>query len=208
MGINSNQGSDMTDNTFPAQVFLIRHGEKLGDPYNDDDIPDLSIKGSARAAAIPSLFVPDSSCALSAHSKDFHGSYAAQDTQSAPPRFNRPDFLFATQASKHSNRPLETITPLSLALQLSINDKHDDDDYASVAKDILEHSKYAGQIVLVCWHHGKLPDLAGELGVENPPDWEGQVFDLIWRISYPNGKAELEQNCQMLLFGDSTQAND
>jgi phosphohistidine phosphatase SixA len=41
----------MSTNNAPGQVFIIRHGEKLGDPKKDDDGGrHLSIKGSARAA--------------------------------------------------------------------------------------------------------------------------------------------------------------
>jgi hypothetical protein len=66
--------------------------------------------------------------------------------------------LFAAQASKNSNRPVETITPLSAALNLTCNDNHADGDYTKVASDILTNSKYAGQVVLVCWHHGNIPN--------------------------------------------------
>jgi hypothetical protein len=56
----------MSTNNAPGQVFIIRHGEKLGDPKKDDDGGrHLSIKGSARAAALPGLFVaaqPQLSC--------------------------------------------------------------------------------------------------------------------------------------------------
>src|SRR6476619_5993310 len=43
----------------PSKVMIIRHGEKLGDPVSDDDGgKHLSLQGSARAAALPSLFLP------------------------------------------------------------------------------------------------------------------------------------------------------
>jgi hypothetical protein len=49
----------MTSTRRPATVYLIRHGEKLGDPGSDKDGgPYLSTLGSARAAALPSLFMP------------------------------------------------------------------------------------------------------------------------------------------------------
>ena len=49
-----------TTSLFPSAVMIIRHGEKPGDPSNDNDGgPNLSILGSARAAALPSLFTPD-----------------------------------------------------------------------------------------------------------------------------------------------------
>lgn len=192
----------------PNQVMIIRHGEKLGDSSSDKDGgPNLSMRGSARAAALPQLFASAKApygCALSiGKSQGFTGSYVAAPVQGTPPRFSTPGFLFATQASKSSNRPVETITPLSAALNLTYNDKHADSDYAKVASDILTNSKYAGAVVLVCWHHGNIPNLATALGVANPPPWPGSVFDRVWVISYSSGTASLANDAQMLLYGDS-----
>jgi len=188
---------------------IIRHGEKLGDSSSDKDGgPDLSTRGSARATALPQLFAPAQpryGCALSIGTdQDFTGDYVAVQIQGTAPRFSTPGFLFATQASKSSNRPVETITPLSAALNLAYDDKHADGDYAKVASDILTDSKYAGQVVLLCWHHGNIPNLATALGVSNPPAWPGSVFDRVWVISYANGTASLANDAQMLLYGDSS----
>ena len=39
------------------------------------------------------------------------------------------------------------------------------------------------ETVLVCWRHGKLPELAQALGVTPPQDpWPGSVFDRYWVI--------------------------
>jgi hypothetical protein len=188
---------------------IVRHGEKLGDSSEDKDGgPNLSTRGSARAAALPQLFVPAGQpygCAWSAgQGQSFSGQYVLAQTAGTAPRFSTPDFLFATQASKNSNRPVETITPLSAALNLTYDDKHADSDYARVASDILTNSKYVGKVVLVCWHHGNIPNLAAALGVTNPPAWPGSVFDRVWVISYSNGTASLANDAQMLLYGDST----
>src|ERR1700678_2958684 len=192
----------------PSQVMIVRHGEKLGDSSSDKDGgPDLSMRGSARAAALPQLFAPMQTpygCALSiGESQSFTGGYVAVQIQGTAPRFSTPAFLFATQASKSSNRPVETITPLSAALNLTYDDKHADGDYAKVASDILTNSKYAGAVVLVCWHHGNIPNLATALGVATPPAWPGSVFDRVWVISYAGGEASLANDAQMLLYGDS-----
>jgi|SRR5215472_4114289 len=198
-------------NTFPANVLIIRHGEKLGDPSkngngNGNGSPNLSIQGSARAAAIPSLFVPAKpalDCSMMQNATSFSLLYCSVQLSGDPPRFPTPDFIFATDRSKNSNRPIETITPLAAALNLHYDSKHADDDYAKVASDILTDPKYAGKTVLICWHHGKIPQLAQALGVSNPPDWKGHVFDRVWHITYPSGKAALKDLPQQLLFGDS-----
>jgi hypothetical protein len=193
----------------PTLVLIIRHGEKLGDPSDDTTGgPNLSVRGSSRAAALPSLFEtvdPGWCCALSASSKSFAGAYTTVGTQPATPTYAVPDFLFATAASKNSNRPVETITPLSVALGLSIDDKHADNDYQKVADDILQNAKYAGKVVLVCWHHGHIPDLANALHAQNvPAKWSGTVFDQVWQIPFSdNAAGALAISPQSLLFGDA-----
>jgi len=160
----------------PATVLLIRHAEKL-----TDGRMDLSPVGFERAKALPQLF----------------GSAAA------PHNLPRPDFLFATHVSKKSNRPVETITPLAEALKLPISSDFADDDYASLAKLLLS-GKYAGKVVLVAWHHGKLPEFAAALGATPPyTPWPDTQFDRVWRIDYRDGKATLADLAQGLLPGDS-----
>jgi len=199
-----------TSSNLPACVMIIRHGEKLGDASTDaDGGPDLSQRGSARAMALPQLFAPAGStsyaCALSAGDKQtVAGAYSEVDVASANPRFPTPGFLLATQASKHSNRPVETITPVSAVLNLDVDEKHADKDYAAVAQDILTKSKYVGQTVLICWHHGNIPNLATALGVADPPPWPGSVFDRVWVITWPGGSISLANEPQGLLYGDSS----
>jgi hypothetical protein len=197
----------MSTNSGPQKVLIVRHGEKVGDPADDKSgSPDLSVQGSARAVALPSLFLPpqsQDSCAIEPDGTGFAGTYAANSAGGNAPRFATPAFIFATQMSKHSNRPVETITPTAIALQLPINSKHGDDDFAIVANDILTNAKYAGQTVLVCWHHGKIPELAASLGVSDPPKWPGTVFDRVWQITFDGGAATLANLPQQLLFGDS-----
>lgn len=165
----------------PAQVLIIRHGEKPGDPSAPDDPTDrgLSTRGRERAAAL---------------------------AYSIPDAFPRPDFLFATKDSDSSKRPGETIAPLAARLKLDVDQKYADKDYCELAKEILGHPKYAGKRVLICWHHGKIPDLAAALKAPVPPDkqkWGGNVFDRVWQLDYSAGSATLTDLPQRLLYGDS-----
>jgi hypothetical protein len=155
-------------------VLLIRHAEKL-----TDGRIDLSPTGFARAKDIPQLFI------------------------GANPTFPRPDALFATRQSKHSNRPFETIEPLSKALNLPINQEFAEDDSASLARLLLS-GQYAGKVVLVAWHHGTLPQFAAALGVSpQPAPWPPTQFDRVWRIEWKEGKATLTDLPQDLMPGDS-----
>ena len=160
----------------PAAVLIIRHAEKLTDGQKD-----LSEAGFKRAAEIPKLFTGPT----------------------ARPDLPVPQVLIATHESAHSRRPVETITPLSKTLNLPIDDSIMDDDYAVLAKELLS-GKYAGKIVLVSWRHGKIPQLAEDLGVKPPyQKWPDEQFDRVWRIDYKNGKATIQDLPQHLMQGDS-----
>ena len=167
----------------PKQVIIIRHGEKPGDPSVDSntDGVHLSTRGYERAGALAAYI---------------------------PATFGRPDFLFATQTSSHSNRPVETITPLAKALNLDIDSNHADHNFQDVADHIFGKSKYAGKLVLICWHHGKIPDLTNALGGIPPQSpWPGTVFDRVWQIDYLAGNGSpvnltVGNLAQKLLFGD------
>lgn len=163
----------------PATILLIRHAEKL-----TDGRMDLSTVGFERAKVIPLMF-------------------AGGGQATASQRLPRPDFLFATHVSTHSNRPVETITPLSEALGLPVSHEVADKDFPVLAKELLS-GKYAGKVVLVAWHHGSLPQFARALGAVPPYDpWPDTQFDRVWRIDYAGGKATLLDLPQELLPGDS-----
>lgn len=161
----------------PATILLIRHAEKPASGM------DLAPAGFQRAKALPQLF---------------GGAQAA-----APHNLPKPDSLFATHVSKNSNRPVETITPLSTALGLPISSEVADKDFATLAKELLS-GKYANRVVLVAWHHGSLPAFARALGAEPPYDpWPETQFDRVWRIDFENGKVTLTDLPQGLMVGDS-----
>jgi hypothetical protein len=166
----------------PAMVFIIRHAEK---PMDEKD-PNLTQRGFQRAQALPALFLRQPGSAM------------------LPP-LPRPEALFAAETSKHSDRPIETIKPLAQALGLKINHSYEDRETTGVANEILS-GKYAGKVVLICWHHGEIPHLAKALGaVGAPKKWDETVFDRIWMLEWIDGKVQLTTLPEKLLPGDSTQ---
>jgi hypothetical protein len=71
---------------------------------------------------------------------------------------------------------------------------------------VLTNPKYADKVVLIAWHHGKIPDLAKALGVQDAPaKWNSKVFDRVWQITYDHGKATWKDLPQDALPGDSKQ---
>ena len=159
----------------PATILLIRHAEKL----NDGRI-DLSPTGFERARLLPKVFGPG-----------------------ARPDVPTPQVLFASRESPHSNRPIQTVTPLATALNLPIDDSFKNDQYTALASTLLS-GKYAGKVVLVVWHHGKIPQLASALGATPPYiPWPDTQYDRIWRIDYVTGKATLQDLPYAVLPGDS-----
>ena len=221
-----------TNSQFPLGVMIIRHGEKPGDPDNDTNGgPTLSILGSARAAALPSLFTPDPAqspgtqpqltCDLSVGAEDeFTGLYANSNINAGDSRYPPPSFLFATAPSNSSSRPVETITPTAQALQLFNNDPtlainqqfgNDTSGIQGLTSEILQNpNTYAGKIVLICWHHGTIPQLTEAFGVPASQlpwtKWPGTIFGLVFYITWPSGQAQLKVFVQTLLYGDSATA--
>jgi hypothetical protein len=160
----------------PATILLIRHAEKL-----TDGRMDLSPTGFERARLLPGVFSP----------------------AGARPDLPTPQVLFATHVSEHSNRPVQTVTPLAAALHLPIDDSFKNEDYPALASALLS-GKYADKVVLVVWHHGKMPQLASALGATPPyTPWPDTQYDRIWRIDYANGKATLQDLPYALMPGDS-----
>jgi hypothetical protein len=160
----------------PRVVILIRHGEK---PPKEQHSPHLTPTGVERAKLIPTLFSPGRT-----------------------PTLPRPDFLFATHFTPSSNREVETLQPLAQGLHLELNDQFLEGEIEKLAAEILG-GKYAGKVVLVCWHHGKIPAIAAALGVPNPPAWPDTVFDRIWKIEWVNGTGVMTDLPENLLPGDS-----
>lgn len=77
-------------------------------------------------------------------------------------------------------------------------------DYLKLAADLLSNPRYAGKVVLVCWHRGTIPDLARKLGaVGVPRHWTEEVFDAVWVLTYKDGKVSFHQRHEGLLATDA-----
>lgn len=152
-----------------STIVIIRHGEKPASGTG------LDMMGQARAQAY-SIYLNN------------------YPSPANPIKFN---YLFASEDSGKSSRPKLTITPFSEKVNLPINDSYLDDQYEELAQE-LNNSTYNNQQILICWHHGKMLDLAAALGVNPkqlpasanwPHKWHGEVFGWLLQLSFDaNGK--------------------
>ena len=150
----------------PAAIILLRHAEK---PEDSRDV-HLSEAGIKRSEELVSFITADT----------------------AMRRLGLPVAIFATKTAKDGNgqRTQETVAPLSRRLGVPVQAPFRTKDYAALAKLIFNDAAYAGKTILICWNHEKIPQLAEALGVRpEPPKWEGKVYDRVYVISYPDGKA-------------------
>jgi hypothetical protein len=160
----------------PAQVIIIRHAEK---PSTGDD---LNAKGRQRAAALVPYFLE------------------------APEvlEFKTPVAIYAQKStdSHKSRRPVDTIKGLAKVLKQDLIE-YPREDAMVMVKDIMAKPKYEGRMVLICWSHTGIPDMAKAFGVKDPPEWPGTVYDRNWIITFDKGNVNFKNVPQKLMYGDS-----
>jgi hypothetical protein len=99
--------------------------------------------------------------------------------------FGPPEFLFASAASKHSRRPIETLEPLAAQCRLQIDSTYADQDYGVLAHHLRHSDGFKDVLTVVCWHHGNIPNLMNALKAaptDYPDPWKRDVFNLILRV--------------------------
>ena len=118
------------------------------------------------------------------------------------------DYLFAAKDSRESKRPRLTIKPLSKALGLVINTEFKNDAYAELAEE-LHAGRYRNKNILVCWHHGKIPELLAALGADPHTllpngKWPEDVFGWVVSLEYDQkGNLNATVEDENLMPGDA-----
>ena len=163
--------------TGATKIMVIRHAEKPdqynGQQYNGVDLTgstcgsdgaeDLVTLGWQRAGALVTLFAPpwgpktSASCPLATPQYLF----AADPGDSGDTASSTPD---AAQSSDPSQRPYETLLPLSAMLgSLKIETKYKKKDFKDMVKDAVGKPG----VVLICWQHEDIPleDSSGDHGI-------------------------------------------
>lgn len=140
---------------------------------------DLTQKGRERAAALAPFFMEGNQTPVAIYAR-------------------------SPSDDHHSRRSIETVTPLAHEMKLTVKTIQQDGS-AAMVQEILSKPEYDGKVVLICWSHKAIPNLATALGVANPPTWHGHVFDRLWVIKFNDGKTTLQSLPQRLLYGDSAE---
>jgi broad specificity phosphatase PhoE len=110
--------------------------------------------------------------------------------------FGTPAFLFAAAPSPHSNRPVQTIEPLSKAIDVTVDQSIADKDYEDLANKLLTDPRYLQKLTVVCWHHEKIPKFAHALNASHgdyPDPWGDDVFNLILKFDFDRDRPKVTQ---------------
>lgn len=150
----------------PLTVIIIRHAEK---PDKGDN---LSCQGLNRAMQLPAVLVK---------------------------QFGVPEYVYVPAPSvgkaTKSGRMMQTIWPLAVKYNLTLNSKYDVKQTTALAKNILKRSG----TVLVVWEHNHIADIAAALGVNiRSLSWTGNDYDSIWKVSVKGSKATLTKTKENL----------
>jgi hypothetical protein len=102
-------------------------------------------------------------------------------------QFGRPDYIFVAADSKHSSRCTQTALPLSQATGIPLSDSFRYEDYQKLARALADDPQFKGKLIVVVWHHEKLPALVHALGAKDgtfPNKWKSSVYNQIWELDF------------------------
>ncbi len=140
-------------------VLIIRHGEK------PETGTGLTPVGEARAKAYVPYFQH-----YKVDGRPFHV-----------------DYVFATKDGKNSARERLTVAPLSEALKLTTDLRFKNKEVQELADAM--RAKHYGNDILICWHHGQIPNLINALGGDSKKliradKWPADHFDWVIQMSF------------------------
>ncbi len=163
-------------NAIPKEIILIRHADKLIQPNPG---PFLSPLGRQRADKF----------------SDYYLSHINTSGVIDNYTFNEPDYIITTAHTAQSNRELETVMPLvtefavrhpktGQPVLLSDVYRHGE-GLAGLYQDLLKSSKFNGKTILICWHHGEIPELLDGLGTSpHQTKLADEDYDTVYHILF------------------------
>lgn len=187
------------DSPSPLTILIIRHAEKPGEIWpgpglsreGKEDEKSLVIRGWERAGAWGALF----------------------GTQLGAESYPKPSVIYAASPEavsldETSQRPFQTVTPLSERLAIPPITTYSVGQEAQLVSEILHSSG----VVLICWEHKAItekiaPGIAGEQKIEDlPQKWDESRYDVVLRFDRISAEApwSFYQLRPGLMSGDST----
>jgi len=150
-----------------AVILIIRHAEQPAEGNG------LSAAGEARARAYVNYF------------KNFK-------VDGRPLKL---DQLIAAKDSSSSHRPRLTLEPLATDLSLKIDSRFKNNQFSQLIDDI--QNRPHGTNILICWHHGNIPQLLRALGVDpntllRKGKWPNDEYDWLIELRYDENGHLLE----------------
>jgi len=182
----------------PLTILIIRHAEKHGEIWpgpgltreGKEDDKSLVIRGWERAGAWAALF----------------GTLVGAEA------YPRPSAIYAANPEavsldETSQRPFQTVIPLSERLGLTPITTYSAGQEAKLVAEILHSSG----ILLISWEHRAIsekiaPGIAGEQKIEDlPQKWDEIRYDVVLRFDRmsPDAPWSFCQLCPCLMSGDS-----
>jgi len=163
-------------------VLIIRHAENPADGHG------LSPRGEERAKAY----------------KNYFQNFTVDSKRLEP------EAVVVAADSKQSHRPRLTVEPFAKAAKLPIDNRFANKQPADLAAEL--RANYQGKVILVCWHHGQIPDLLRALGAAPETllpngKWPKTVYDWVIMVGFDeNGRlipGSTRRISEHLLPGDS-----
>lgn len=186
-------------NNVAKKIMIIRHGEKpIGTivaitAEGVEDPESLIVQGWQRAGGLVGLFDP--------FNKSFQNSDLATPNKmyaSHPKSGNE-----SHKEYSKSKRPLETLTPLSQRLGLTIDQNHGAEEFP----DMIDKARNHEGVVIIAWQHSDIPAMANLLlnNTSAPQKWPGHRFDVVWifDLDASTGLYNFKQIPQNLIAGDT-----
>ncbi len=193
--------------TRPHQIYLIRHGEKPGDPPRfrlfrhrgrqfgvdvdgNQSVHSLLARGWQRAGALAVLFDPA--------------------VGQPPAGLRTPTALYSPSYGKpnktQAHRTFQTIQPLGQRLGVPIQSPLPEGQESALVAVILAGGD---EVVMLCWDHNNIPALAKAIPTVDaanvPTVWPDDRFDVVWTftLEQATGRYVFGQVPQQLLNGDT-----
>ncbi|MFC0515865.1 histidine phosphatase family protein [Mucilaginibacter angelicae] len=110
-------------------------------------------------------------------------------------KFGLPDHIYVPALNLGKSTPrsrmFQTVSPLAVKYNLTINSKFEEEDAGGIAGEL---SSKKGTI-LVVWEHSQIKPILKALGLKvKDLQWPDNDFDSIWIVTFKKGKPSLTQD--------------